>query len=98
MSDLPENLLEATRYFEDPDVCRNFVANMRWSGEVVCPHCKCDRVTFMKSVNRWNCKGCRKQFSVKTGTIFEESPLPLDKWLVGMWLIANAKNGSVPVR
>ena len=47
----------------------------------------------MASVQRWNCKGCRKQFSVKQGTIFEDSPLGLDKWLCGIWLITNAKNG-----
>jgi hypothetical protein len=47
----------------------------------------------MQSVQRWNCKGCRKQFSVKVGTIFEESPLGLDKWLVAMWIITDAKNG-----
>ena len=93
MLELQVNLLEATRYFDDPEVCRNFVANMRWGTEAVCPHCKHDGASFLSTRKIWKCKSCKKQFSVKTGTIFEDSPLPLDKWLIGIWLIVNAKNG-----
>lgn len=91
---LPETLLEAIQYYDDADVCRNQLAVMRWAVGVVCPRCSCDRATFVQSVQRWNCKGCRNQFSAKVGTIFEDSPLGLDKWFCAMWLIAGAKNGN----
>jgi transposase-like protein len=69
---------------------------MRWpDGEPFCPKCNGKNLLWLKNQLRWKCraKGCEKQFSVKVGTIFEDSPIPLDKWLVGMWLIGNCKNG-----
>ena len=90
----PETLFEAIQYYSNPDVCRGLLVSLRWSDGVVCPRCACDRVTFMASVQRWNCKGCRKQFSVKVGTIFEDSPIGLDKWFAALWIITNAKNGA----
>ena len=70
--------------------------DLRWpDGTVVCPNCGSERVTYLPSVKRWKCyeKHPRPQFSLKTGTVFEDSPLGLDKWLCAMWLIVNAKNG-----
>jgi transposase-like protein len=93
MDGLPATLIEAIQYYSDPAICRNQLAAMRWPDGVTCPRCGCQRVTFMVSVDRWNCKGCRKQFSVKVGTIFEDSPIGLHKWFAALWLIANAKNG-----
>jgi len=93
---IPNNLLEVIRYFSDPDVCIEFVASLRWlDGVVVCPHCEGRNVGFLKTRRIWKCraKECRKQFSVKTGTIFEESPIALDKWLMAIWLVVNCKNG-----
>ncbi|MGB6870331.1 MAG: IS1595 family transposase, partial [Acidobacteriaceae bacterium] len=94
-SQLPGGLMEATRYFSDPDVCVDFVASMRWPNGVVCPHCGSGRNSYLKSRRIWKCldKGCYKQFSVKTQSVFEDSPIPLDKWLVAVWLIVNCKNG-----
>lgn len=91
----PQTLMEAIRYFSDPDVCLEFMANLRWSNGVTCPHCGTNSPYFLKTRRIWKCKSreCRKQFSVKVGTIFEDSPLGLDKWLVAIWMIANAKNG-----
>ena len=89
----PETLMEAIRYFADPDVCHKFVADLRWPEGVKCPMCDSDNVGHIKSRRMYQCRDCRKQFSVKRGTIFEDSPLPLDKWLGAIWLIANAKNG-----
>jgi transposase-like protein len=90
----PQTLVEAIRYFSDPDVCLNFVVKLRWSDGVVCPHCGSkEQHYFLKTRRIWKCKSCAKQFSVKVGTIFEDSALGLDKWLVAIWLIANAKNG-----
>jgi transposase-like protein len=82
-------------YFADLDRCHDFVVSMRWAdGVIVCPHCKSDRIgSFVKTRRVWNCKDCRKQFSVKTQTSFEDSALPLSKWLPAVWLIVNAKNG-----
>jgi transposase-like protein len=91
----PKTLLEATRYFADPDVCVEFVASMRWMDGPVCPHCEGKRVSYLTSRRIWKCMNpeCHKQFSVKTGSIFEESPIPLDKWLIAIWLVVNCKNG-----
>lgn len=92
----PETLLEAIAYFALPDAAFNFLVQLRWpEGAVKCPRCTSDRVTFISTRKTWECKCCtaKKQFSVKTGTIFEESPLPLDKWLATVWLISNSKNG-----
>jgi transposase-like protein len=90
---LPQTLLEATRYFSDPDVCVEFVAGLRWTDGPVCPKCEGTEHSYLSTRRLWKCKACKKQFSVKVGTIFEDSAIPLDKWLVAIWLIANAKNG-----
>lgn len=93
---LPRTLLDAVRYFKDPDVCIQFMARLRWSdGVVKCPICGTDKVHFLPNQNRWKCeaKHPRAQFSIKVGTIFEDSPLGLDKWLPAVWLLTNCKNG-----
>jgi transposase-like protein len=94
-NDFPKSLLQATRYFADPNVCVDFVAAMRWPDGVTCPHCQGKRVSYLSSRRIWKCmaKECHKQFSVKTFSIFEDSPIPLDKWLVAVWLVVNCKNG-----
>jgi transposase-like protein len=93
-NELPKTLQQAIIYFSDKDVCLEFMANLRWvDGEAVCPACGCYETSFLTTRRIWKCKGCKKQFSVKVGTIFEDSPIGLDKWLVSIWLIANAKNG-----
>lgn len=91
---LPTTLVEAVRYFADPDVAVDFVAKLRWpEGQPVCPACEGTEHSYLKTRRLWKCKACKKQFSVKQGTIFEDSAIPLDKWLAAIWLIANAKNG-----
>jgi transposase-like protein len=89
----PRTLLEAIRYFSDPDTCLKFVAELRWPHGPVCPDCQCQELSFLSTRRLWKCKACKRQFSVKVGTIFEDSALGLDKWLAAIWLIANAKNG-----
>jgi transposase-like protein len=89
----PQTLLEAVRYFSDPDTCLNFVAELRWPDGPACPKCQGKELSFLSTRRLWKCKACKKQFSVKVGTIFEDSALGLDKWLAAIWLIANAKNG-----
>jgi transposase-like protein len=95
VSDEPKTLMEAIRYFADPDVCLAFVASFRWPNGVACPTCGSFDVTFVPSRRVWACKDRhpRWQFSVKVGSIFEDSPIALDKWLCAMWMLANAKNG-----
>ena len=94
-TEFPKSLLQATRYFTDPDVCVDFVASMRWPDGVTCPHCDGKRVSYLSSRRIWKCmaKECHKQFSVKTQSVFEDSPIPLDKWLLAVWLVVNCKNG-----
>ena len=93
-SDMPQTLIEAIRYFGDPQTCHDFMVSMRWpDGKIACPRCGCERVGFIATRRTWQCRDCKKQFSVKLGTIFEDSPLGMDKWLPAVWLIANCKNG-----
>ncbi len=90
---LPATLLEAVRYFEDEAVCRDFLAAQRWPSGVECVACHSDRVGYIKTRAIWYCKACGERFSVKKGTIFEDSPLPLSKWLPAIWLYSAGKKG-----
>ncbi len=75
-------------YFATGDNAFNFMKELRWSGKKpLCPCCQCEETSFLSTRKLWKCKGCKKQFSVKVGTIFEDSPLGLDKWLCAIWMI-----------
>src|SRR5258707_10631204 len=91
----PRTLQQAILYFADPDNCLNFMVERRWPNGVQCPTCGSKDVRFISTRLMWECKAqhSRKQFSCKVGTIFEDSALPLDKWLIAIWMIANCKNG-----
>jgi transposase-like protein len=92
----PRTLQQAVLYFADADNCLNFMVKVRWpDGVVLCPTCGRNDVVFLKNQRKWQCKTVHhhRQFSAKVGTIFEDSALPLDKWLVAIWMIANCKNG-----
>jgi transposase-like protein len=89
----PTTLIEAIRYYSDLDICTDFVAKLRWPDGPVCPRCEGTEHSYLTTRRLWKCKGCKRQFSVKVGTIFEDSALGLDKWLPAIWLIANSKNG-----
>jgi transposase-like protein len=94
--DLPKTLLEAVRYFSDLKICFEHMLPVKWpNSKPVCPKCGGEQVGIVRSRSLLQCKAkdCRKQFSVKVGTIFEDSPLGLDKWFVAIWCIANDKNG-----
>jgi transposase-like protein len=92
--DIKSGLLAAIEYFADPQVCFDTVAKAKWgSAGPSCPQCASKRLSFIKTRFLWTCLDCRKQFSVKVGTIFEDSPIPLNKWLCAMWLVTNCKNG-----
>lgn len=108
LESLPKTQLEAVRYFGDAQNCHDFIVQMRWPEGIRCAHCNSDQVgnlvvseTPSRSKTKpgvvtrrlWNCKACKKQFTTKTGTIFEDSALGLDKWLPAVWMIVNAKNG-----
>ena len=88
-------MVEAIRYFSDPDTCLEFMVSLRWPDGVTCPQCNSKEVTFLKNARLWKCrtKHRRQKFSIKVGTIFEDSPISLDKWLAAVWMIANCKNG-----
>jgi transposase-like protein len=90
----PKTLQEAIVYFANEDNAFRTLSALRWpDGIVPCPVCGCSENYFLKTRRVWKCKACAKQFSVKVGTIFEDSPLPLAKWLPAVWLICGAKNG-----
>ena len=86
-------LQEAIQYFSDEQVCIDELAKMRWPNGVECPACSAKEPYWIKTQKRWKCRDCRRQFSVKLGTIFEDSPISLQKWLPAMWLLVNCKNG-----
>ena len=91
-----KTLLDAVKYFADFDVTFNYMLGIKWpDGKPLCPKCGSDKIGLIQSRHMLQCKNpdCRKQFSVKVGTIFEDSPLGLDRWFVAVWCIANDKNG-----
>jgi transposase-like protein len=90
---VPTTLAGAIKYFANKDVAHEFLASLRWPEGPYCPRCACTEYSYLKTRRLYKCKGCEKQYSVKLGTIFEDSPIGLDKWLPAVWLIVNAKNG-----
>ncbi len=94
-SNFPKTLQEAILYFSDKDTCTTFMAQIRWPEGVACPYCEGKTVSYLSTRRIWKCmsKVCHRQFSVKVGTVMEDSPIGLDKWLSAVWLITNAKNG-----
>jgi transposase-like protein len=96
MDSTPKTLQQAIQHFSDEQVCIDAVASMRWLDGPRCPDCLGDAARdpyYLKTQKRWKCRCCRRQFSVKVGTIFEDSPIPLQKWLPALWLLTNCKNG-----
>jgi transposase-like protein len=87
-------LMSAIRHYSNPLTCVEEVASVKWpKGQPICPRCGSKRNSFLKTRLMWKCLDCKKQYSVKVGTIFEDSPIGLDKWLCAMWMLANCKNG-----
>ncbi len=92
----PKTLLEAITYFSNPDHCRTFMIHVRWpDGIVRCPSCASEKVTFLAKANVYKCKTVhpKQKFSLKVGTVFEDSPISLEKWLPASWMLSNCKNG-----
>jgi transposase-like protein len=94
MEKQPKTLQQAIKYFSDEQTCIDTVASLRWpDGKPTCPACEHKDHYYLKTQKRWKCKECGRQFSVKLGTIFEDSALGLDKWLIALWMLVNCKNG-----
>jgi transposase-like protein len=94
--DSPKTLLEAVQYFSDAENCRKFMIAVRWSdGIVKCPHCGSEKVSYLEKAKVYQCYGKhpKSKFSLKVGTVFEDSPIGLEKWLPASWLLSNCKNG-----
>ena len=90
----PRTLQSAIAHFSDPKRAFEAAVRFRWlGGEVTCPRCGQAKHSFIKTRRLWFCYVCKKQFTVKVGTIMEDSPLGLDKWMVALWMLANCKNG-----
>jgi len=80
-------------YFGNEENAFRSAIALRWPNGIVCPRCKCREHSFISTRKKWFCKGCKKQFTVKVGSIFEDSPLGMDKWMFATWLVTNCKNG-----
>jgi transposase-like protein len=92
--DAPKTLQQAIVYFSDPQRAFDYALKLRWAdGKVTCPRCGGAKHSFIKTRRIWFCYDCKKQFSLKVGTIFEDSPLGLDKWMIAFWVLSNCKNG-----
>src|SRR5947209_17980362 len=91
----PKTLQQAIVFFSKPDNCLDYMAARRWPNGAICRACGRKDVRFLATQGKWQCKSAhkRRQFSVKVGTIFEDSPLGLDKWLTAIWMVTNCKNG-----
>jgi len=91
----PETLLEAVSYFSNPENAFQFFKEIRWPNGARCPRCGSDKVTFLENARVWKCRTphAKQKFSAKVGTIFEDSPIGLEKWLPAMWMTSNCKNG-----
>lgn len=92
----PKTLQEAIQYFADYDNCRQFMVAIRWAdGKVRCPYCGAEKVTYLEKARLYRCYGKhpKQKFSLKVGTIFEDSPIPLEKWLPAVWMLVNCRNG-----
>ena len=91
----PQTLMAAIRHLANPEVTHSLLVSLRWPTGVHCPTCRRADVRYIATRRLWECKEkhAKRQFSARVGTIFEDSPLPLDKWFIGIWMIANCKNG-----
>ncbi len=92
----PKTLQQAIQFFSNYENCKAFMVELRWpGGAVLCPQCGSDNVSYLAKAKVWKCYGKhpRAKFSLKTGTVFEDSPLGLEKWLPVMWMLVNCKNG-----
>jgi transposase-like protein len=96
MDRTPQTLLEAVTYFSDPGRAHAYAVQMRWPNGIACPRQGCGSASVQAIATRktWRCKECKRQFSVKVGTIFEDSPIAFTKWLPAFWLLSNTKNGT----
>jgi transposase-like protein len=91
----PRTLQDAIIYFANPDNCISYMVAHRWPEGVSCPACGRTDVSWLANQKKWQCKSAhaKRQFTAKVGTIFEDSPLGLEKWLPAVWIITSAKNG-----
>ena len=89
----PKTLQAAIVFFSDPDRCHEYAVSLRWPNGVICPRCEHKEHSYISTRRLWFCKGCKKQFTVKVGTLFEDSPIGMDKWMMAVWMIVNCKNG-----
>jgi len=97
----PRTLQQAIVYFSDPDRAFDYAVKLRWpDGKVICPHCSSDSNYHIRSKTKsgkprrlWLCRSCNRQFTLKVNTIFEDSALSMDKWMMAFWMLVNCKNG-----
>src|SRR5438067_9706393 len=89
-----KTLQEAIAHFADPQMAFEYAVRYRWpDGKITCPRCGKAKHSFLKTRRMWFCYECKKQFSIKVGTVMEDSAIPLDKWMATFWMLVNCKNG-----
>jgi transposase-like protein len=87
---IPRTLSDALRYYANPDLATTAFSAIRWPNGIECPRCRSrEKHSYISTRHIWKCKSCRKQFSPKVGTIFEDSPIALNKWFTAIWMVAN---------
>lgn len=84
--------------FPDERAALEYLEGRRWGGKIECPHCGSERTSRQRQYQYHQCKDCRKKFTVRTGTIFERSHIPLHKWLYAMYLLQTARKGISSVQ
>jgi transposase-like protein len=90
----PQTLQQAIAYFADPQRAFDFAVKLRWpDGHILCPRCGAEKHSFIKTRRIWFCYACKKQFTVKVKTVFEDSAIGLDKWMIAVWMLVACKNG-----
>src|ERR1700733_10697068 len=96
---IPRTLSEALHYYANPDLATMAFSAIRWPNGIECPHCRSrEKHSYVSTRHIWKCRSCRKQFSPKAGTIFEDSPIGLDKWFTAVWMVANHPERVTPYR
>jgi transposase-like protein len=91
----PKTLIEAVTYFADPEVAEQYAAAIRWPNGVACPRMGCGlgEVAYLKNAHRWYCNDCKRKFTAKVNSVFEDSPISFSRWLPAIWMLANDRNG-----
>ncbi len=89
-----KNVIELMQVFSNEKDCLNHLKLLRWDGNPYCPHCgSCSKIYELKDGKTFKCSYCHRTFTLEIGTIFQDSPLPLQKWFLAIYLVTSHKKG-----